>query len=230
MNVAILEDEPTDSRILELSLESAGYNCRIFNTGRSLIDELANMDCKLLILDWVLPDINGDNVLQWVRENIGWDLPVVFITGHDSTDDIVAMLEAGADDYMTKPVNLDEMLARVKALSRRTQTENKKNENINIEPFFVDYTSHLITTSGKAVDLTPKEFKLASYLLGNIGKLSSRNDLLKDIWGYGHGVQTRTIDIHISRIRNKLSLIPENGWRLTSIYNEGYRLDHITKD
>lgn len=228
MDIAILEDEPTDAKIMQLFLESAGYNCRIFTTGRSLINELAVVDCKLLILDWELPDISGDNILQWVRDNIGWELPVVFVTGHDSTEDIVAMLEAGADDYMTKPVNLKEMLARVNALSRRIQTDDNTIKNINVGPFLVDYSCHRITSHGKEIDLTPKEFKLASYLLDNIGKLSSRKDLLKDIWGYGYGVQTRTIDIHISRIRNKLSLIPENGWRLTSIYHEGYRLDRIT--
>jgi two-component system, OmpR family, response regulator RegX3 len=230
MNIAILEDEPADAKILQLSLEPSGYNCRVFAKGQTLIDSLAGMDCKLLILDWELPDISGDKILKWIRENMGWDLPVIFITGHDSSEDIVAMLDAGADDYMTKPVNIEEMLARVKALTRRTITEKATQMDINIGPFFIDYSSRRITSDGKEISLTPKEFKLASYLLGDIGKISSRKELLKDIWGYGYGVQTRTIDIHISRIRNKLSLIPENGWRLTSIYNEGYRLDRVTEN
>jgi two-component system, OmpR family, response regulator RegX3 len=230
MDIAILEDEPTDAKIIQLSLEPAGYNCRIFTKGQALIDELAELDCKLLILDWELPDISGDIMLKWIRDNMGWELPVIFVTGHDSTEDIVAMLEAGADDYMTKPINLEEMLARVKALTRRNYNDKTAVKNINIGPFFVDHSNHRITSNEREINLTPKEFKLASFLLENIGKLISRDELLKDIWGYGFGVQTRTVDIHVSRIRSKLSLTPENGWRLTSIYHEGYRLDRIKEN
>ncbi len=199
----------------------------MFNTGQSLIDTLPMEKFALLIVDWELPDISGDDILHWVRDNHGWDLPVIFATGRDATEDIVAMLDAGADDYMTKPVNLQEMLARITSLVRRSQHKERKMEVVDIEPFTLDFNCHRISISGNEVGLTPKEFELAGYLLSNIGSLISRGKLLKEIWGYGPEIQTRTIDIHISRIRKKLSLFEENGWKLTSIYHKGYRLERL---
>lgn len=227
MEIALLEDSPSDARLIKVFLESAGHKCVVYETGQALIDVLPDKTYSLLIVDWELPDITGDEILQWVRTNIGWDLPVVFATGRDSTEDIVAMLDAGADDYMTKPVNLQEMLARITSLVRRSQYKPPSNDVVDIEPFTLDFNCHRIAISGNEVGLTPKEFELAGYLLSNIGHLISRGKLLKEIWGYGPEIQTRTIDIHISRIRKKLFLFEENGWKLTSIYHKGYRLERL---
>lgn len=231
MDIALLEDNPSDARLIKLYIESSGHSCNIFETGQSLIDELPNQTYALLLIDWELPDITGDKILQWVRKNIGQDFPVIFVTGRDSTEDIVAMLDAGADDYMTKPVNLKEMLARITALVRRSQFKKKKKKNNNsivVAPYSLDFKCHKITKSGVEISLTPKEFELAGYLLQNIGDLISRTQLLQDIWGYGPEIHTRTIDIHISRIRKKLGLTEEHGWKLISIYHKGYRLEKIS--
>lgn len=230
MNIALLEDEPTDARMLTEWLESAGHQCHVFPTGRSLVEELPRNHFTFLILDWVLPDISGDRVLRWVRVNLGWKLPVIFVTARDGTEDIIAMLEAGADDYIIKPVNLREMLARVTALGRRVGAARPNLGVIEVDSFIVDYGSHRITRSGNEIDLAPKEFELAGLLLGNIGRLLSRADMLNTIWGYGPDVRTRTIDIHVSRLRKKLGLEPEHGWKLISIYNEGYRLDRMSAE
>ena len=227
MEIALLEDNPTDARLIKSYLESSGHDCQVFETGQSLIDQLPHMSYSLLIIDWELPDIAGDRILAWVRENIGYDLPVIFVTGRDSTQDIVAMLDAGADDYMTKPVNLEEMLARITALVRRSRLPEKSGNSIYIQPYELDFSCHRITKSGVEISLTPKEFELAGYLLQNIGELLSRNRLLEEIWGYGPEIHTRTIDIHISRIRKKLELTEEQGWKLTSIYHKGYRLERL---
>jgi len=228
MEIALLEDNPTDARLIKSYLESSGHICNVFETGQSLLSQLPNHHYALLIIDWELPDIAGDRILTWVRENIGSDLPVIFVTGRDSTQDIVAMLDAGADDYMTKPVNLEEMLARITALVRRSRLPEKVSNSIIIEPYSLDFNCHRITKSGIEVSLTPKEFELAGYLLQNIGELLSRSRLLEEIWGYGPEIHTRTIDIHISRIRKKLELTEEHGWKLTSIYHKGYRLERLT--
>lgn len=227
MDIALLEDNPSDARLIKNYLESSGHNCTVFETGQSLIDNLPGMDFSLLVIDWELPDIYGDVILQWVRANLGENIPVIFVTGHDSTEDIVAMLEAGADDYMTKPVNLKELFARITALVRRSKLHVKNRNIFNIEPFTLDFHHRRLMKSGIEVKLTPKEFELAGYLLRNIGDLISRNQLLEDIWGYGPEIHTRTIDIHISRIRKKLLLTEEYGWKLTSIYHKGYRLERI---
>ena len=228
MDIALLEDNPTDARLIKSYIESTGHTCKVFETGQTLINELPNHSYVLLIIDWELPDITGDEILMWVRKNIGLELPVLFVTGHDSTQDIVAMLDAGADDYMTKPVNLEEMLARITALVRRAHLPEKAGNLTYIEPFTLDFSSHRIALAGTEIPLTPKEFELAGYLLQNIGSLLSRTKLLQEIWGYGPEIHTRTIDIHISRIRKKLELTEEQGWKLTSIYHKGYRLERLT--
>lgn len=228
MDIALLEDNPSDSGIITNYLQSCGHSCIVFETGQSLIDSLTvESNFSLLVIDWELPDICGDEILRWVRKNLDENVPVIFVTGHDSTEDIVAMLDAGADDYMTKPVNLKELLARITALVRRSKVNVKVKNIVTIEPFTLDFHHRRITKSGKEMNLTPKEFELAGYLLRNIGDLISRNQLLEDIWGYGPEIHTRTIDIHISRIRKKLTLTEENGWKLTSIYHKGYRLDRM---
>ena len=227
MDIALLEDNPSDARLIQNYLESSGHSCSVFATGKSLIDSLADNVFSLLVIDWELPDICGDEILRWVRANKGYNIPVIFVTGHDATEDIVAMLEAGADDYMTKPVNLKELLARITALVRRSKVNIKIKNLITIESFTLDFHHRRITQAGTEMNLTPKEFELAGYLLRNIGDLISRNQLLEDIWGYGPEIHTRTIDIHISRIRKKLALTEDNGWKLTSIYHKGYRLERI---
>ena len=228
MDIALLEDNPSDARLIKNYLESSGHVCHVFETGKSLINDLQDRKYSILVIDWELPDICGDKILDWVRTNVGDNLPVMFVTGHDSTEDIVSMLEAGADDYMTKPVNLMELLARISALVRRSKVNIKNREVIKIDPFTLDFHHRRITKSGIEISLTPKEFELAGYLLRNIGDLISRNQLLENIWGYGPEIQTRTIDIHISRIRKKLSLIEDFGWKLTSIYHKGYRLERTS--
>ncbi|OGT82407.1 MAG: hypothetical protein A3J35_02595 [Gammaproteobacteria bacterium RIFCSPLOWO2_02_FULL_52_10] len=229
MDIALLEDNPSDARLLKQCIESSGHACTVFETGQSLINEFHKRVFELLIIDWELPDITGDKVLRWARDSIGHDLPIIFITGHDSTEDIVAMLDAGADDYMTKPVKLEEMLARITALVRRSRQHEKTDNTTFIEPYSLDFNCHRITKAGVEIALTPKEFELARYLLQNIGDLLSRTKLLQEIWGYGPEIHTRTIDIHISRIRKKLELTEEHGWKLTSIYHKGYRLEHIAR-
>jgi len=229
MDIALLEDNPSDARLIKNYLESSGHACHVFTTGQSLIDILSDQSFSILVIDWELPDICGDKILQWVRTNISKNVPVIFVTGHDSTEDIVAMLDAGADDYMTKPVNLMELLARISALVRRSKADINNTDILTIDPFFLDFHHRRITKSGIELNLTPKEFELAGYLLRNIGNLISRNQLLESIWGYGPEIQTRTIDIHISRIRKKLSLTEDSGWKLISIYHKGYRLERLAK-
>src|SRR3990172_11163111 len=229
MDIALLEDNPSDARLLKQCIESSGHACTVFETGQSLINEFHKRVFELLIIDWELPDITGDKVLRWARDSIGHDLPIIFITGRDSTEDIVAMLDAGADDYMTKPVKLEEVLARITALVRRSRQHEKTDNTTFIEPYSLDFNCHRITKAGVEIALTPKEFELARYLMQNIGDLLSLSKLLQEIWGYGPEIHTRTIDIHISRIRKKLELTEEHGWKLTSIYHKGYRLEHIAR-
>ena len=105
MDIALLEDNPSDARLIRTFLESAEHQCHVFDKGQLLLDELPRQNHSLIMLDWELPDIPGDQILRWIRNNIGWDLPVIFVTGRDSSEDIIPMLDAGSDAYMVKPVN-----------------------------------------------------------------------------------------------------------------------------
>ena len=230
MCIAVVEDCLSDAELVRAALEKDGYRCHLFTDGWSLLCALPKSEFSLLIVDWGLPDIPGDRILRWVRENVGWELPILFVSGRESVEDIVQAFESGADDYVTKPFDVRELSARVKALTRRSSFSGGSRGGTVIDPFRIDYEGHRILRDNEPVELTPKEFELASLLLRNAGRVVSREYLLEGIWGYGRGVSTRTVDIHISRLRKKLQLTPENGWKLTSIYHKGYRLDRYLPD
>jgi two-component system response regulator RegX3 len=228
MHIAVLEDDPAQAELLQSWLTTAGHECTLFSLGNNLINALSQDSFDLLILDWNLPDINGTDVLSWVRKNMDWRIPVIFITCRDAEQDVVHALECGADDYMTKPAKQFETLARVLALERRSQSHVGKSGVLEIPPYSFNPKSGIATCHGEQVQLTQKEFVLALYFFRNIGQLLTRTSILENVWDQHADLQTRTIDMHVSRLRNKLNIQPTNGWRLTSVYQHGYRLENVT--
>jgi DNA-binding response OmpR family regulator len=224
MRIAYLEDDKVQAAVLKEWLESEGFNCREFHDADSFMRELRHETYDLLIMDWELPGKSGVEVLSWLRDEREWDLPVFFITHRDGEKDIVEALEKGADDYLTKPVNREVMMARVKALVRR---HSARRDVMEIGPFQLTKETKTLQFDGELVEMTEKEFQLAWMLFNNIGRLLSRDHLLESIWGFGPGLMTRTVDTHISRLRRKLQLTPENGWRLKAVYHQGYRLEQL---
>jgi len=227
MYIAVLEDDEGHAKLLTMWLESAGHTCKVFPTGQSFIDNVANEPFGLHILDWSLPDIDGDEVLTWVRENMGWEIPVLFMTFRDSAEDITKILKLGADDYVTKSVTRDEFLARVDSLIRRAVLSPQTSKVIKVGEFELDTNEFSVKRDGQDIKLTPKELKLAIYLFQNLNHLRSRSDLLANVWGRNADISTRTVDLHISRIRKKLGLLPERGWDLESVSSVGYRLTRL---
>jgi len=153
---------------------------------------------------------------------------VMFITARTEEDDIVTALQKGADDYLAKPVRKMEVLARVNALERRSKKEFQQRELIEVEPYAIDVAQRKIRRNGVEIELTLEEFDLALFLFRHIGQLLSRGHILESIWGRNPDLNTRTVDTHVSRIRNKLELTAENGLRLSSVYFYGYRLERVT--
>lgn len=228
MRIALLEDDEQLGPLISLWLEDVGHATQLFTTGAALIKVLERDSFDLLILDWMLPDTTGDKVLLWVREHMDWPVPVIFVTGRDSEEEIVAGLNLGADDYIAKPVRQQEFLARVAAVGRRAQAAaTAPSGRLNYPPFELDVGSRLVQRNGEPVELTQKEYELALFLFRNHGRLLSRGHLLQSVWGHQADITTRTVDTHISRLRTKLGLAPENGWQLNAIYNHGYRLEHV---
>lgn len=226
MQIGLLEDDVHMAELVRLWLVDAGYQVTVFATGEDLIQAIPDSRFDLLIIDWILPDIQGDEVLCWVRENLDWPVPILFMTRRDSEEDVVHALELGADDYMAKPVSQRILLARVKALLRRSrQCKKQRYGVVGCPPYEVDVTHHRILNNGTPVELTQKEYELAVFLFNNLGHVVSRSQILEHVWGVSPDINTRTVDTHVSRLRSKLGFSTDSGVKLSAIYQHGYRLE-----
>jgi DNA-binding response OmpR family regulator len=212
-----------------LWLEQDGHKIRHFESASSLFKEITKDRYDLLILDWVLPDKSGIEVLRWVRENLDWHIPVLFTTQREAEEDIVCALENGADDYMVKPLKMMEMLARIKVLGNRSTSHDSEKKKLEASPYTLDPVNRSISIKGDPVEMTHKEFDLALFLFRNTGRILSRGHILETVWGRNPDVNTRTVDTHVSRLRNKLKFNQEEGWRLSTIYQHGYRLERLNQ-
>jgi len=225
MHIGILEDDSDQLALLALWLEGASHTSHGFGLTAAFIDGLKKERFDLLLIDWMLPDGSGADVLHWVRNNLGWDIAVVVVTARDDEATVVAALKAGADDFVVKPPKPLELLARLASAARRVKPGGLP--VLRLGAFEVDVQRHTLTLDGTAITLTQKEFDLSVYLFQNPGKLLSRDHLLNKIWGLNTEVDTRTVDTHVSRLRKKLRLDGSTGWKLTPIYGYGYRFDRV---
>lgn len=226
MNIAFLEDNLAFAQDIILALNNAGHQVRHFLLGRECLKVVSSERFDLCILDWEIPDMSGFEVLASLRLK-GNVPPVIFLTGRDAEEDIVKVMDAGADDFIVKPPNLNVLVARVNAHLRRSQGNQKHEEIVNYGELALDFSKRKFALNGQAVKLTEKETELALYLFGQVGVLLSRAHLTKVVWGTSPDIDTRTIDVHISHLRSKLNLLPQHGWRLVSVYHQGYRLERL---
>ena len=231
MRIAVLEDDPDQVALIQVWLSRLDAAVETFGSGTALLSTLKKQHFDLFLLDWELPDITGLEVLAWIRSNLDWRVPVVFLTLRDTEEDIVRALEAGADDYVVKPLTPDLTMARIKnALRRSGGSQQSESALIEAPPYDFDPAHRVAQLNGEYVALTQREFKLACYLFQNPARVLARETLLKEVWGIDATLNTRTVDTHISRLRQKLSIGPENGWLLHSIYQYGYRLEPLNSD
>ena len=218
MKIASLEDDLDQARRIQQVLTTAGYSCASYQQSRDLLAALRTEHFDLVLLDWHLPDIDGDDVVRWLRANIGARIPVIFLTNRSSEDDLVEGLRAGADDYIVKPLRPQELLARVAALLRRSQISEPVREGFEVARYRIEPGARTIFLDGAPVALAPKEFDLALLFFRNIGRLMSRDVLAECVWNREIPATSRTLDTHLSNIRQKLQLRPEHGVRLSSSY------------
>jgi len=229
MKIALLEDEVEQARNLSALLTENQHSCDFFHTGKSFIYEVLHNSYDLLILDWQLPDMEGTEVLKQIRAALNWRVPVLFLTQRDSEADIIKALDVGADDYLVKPARPGELTARVNALGRRMGGESEEQEELEIAPYLINISKRTIVYQNEEVALTDKDFDLAVFMFQNIGRLLSRDFLLERVWGITSDINTRTVDTHVSRLRRKLDIKPENGFRIKTIYQHGYRLERVSE-
>lgn len=229
MRIAYLEDEVAQAEQVREWLEDDGHSCTVCARGNDLMSLLRRDSFDLLVLDWEVPDMSGFAVLEKLR-NAGHRTPVLFATQRDDEDSIVGALNKGADDYMVKPVRRGELVARINALGRRAGTvRDETPSHQRVGPWDIDRERREIRVEGEPVQLTDKDFELASYLFLNEGRLLSRAHLLEKVWGILSSIESRTVDVHISRIRRSLNIRPEYGYRIRTIYQHGYRLEAVAQ-
>ena len=230
IKVGILEDDEDQSSLLELWLQDAGYEVEVCSNGPEFIRASQSQGFDIMLLDWNLPEMTGLEVLEWVRRNFRTNVPVIFLTTRTEEKHIVLALKEGADDYLTKPVSPAVLIARIDALARRGGLTEPETDFLEVEGYVLDRKLRVVRKGDETISLTRREFDLAWFLFDNLAKILSREYLLRHIWNMGAAVNTRTVDTHISRIRSKLGLRPENGWQLSSVYHYGYRLERLANE
>ncbi|MDH3315334.1 MAG: response regulator transcription factor [Gammaproteobacteria bacterium] len=228
MRLAILEDNHEHAELLHEWLTAAGHACHGYASGKQFIKDAGRESFDLMLLDWQVPDLDGLQVLRWVRANVAEHVPVLFLTGRNAEEDIVQALSNGADDYVIKPPRRMELLARIEALTRRGKPSGN-DEVLEYPPYRIDTARRTVSVHGTDVPLTHKEYDLILFLFSNVGRLVSRGHLEETVWGRGDEILSRSLDTHLSRIRRKLALNPENGYRITPVYSHGYRLERVKR-
>lgn len=224
--IGLVEDDLDQSMLISHWLEEAGYTVRAFQHAGEFRRKLGAVSVDLLILDWNLPDESGLTVLSALRESGNNHLPVLFLSARGDEQDIVTGLSHGADDYVIKPARQGELLARVEALLRRTGMHtDARMDDEEFAPYAIDPGRRRVTLNGQEIVLTEREFDLALFLFRRRGRIVSRDSLLENVWNLPGDVATRTVDTHVSRLRKKLELGGEYGWRLSAVYQHGYRLE-----
>lgn len=227
LRVALLEDDKDLAGLYCAWLEAEGYLTTCMANGLDLQRELINESYDLIILDWLVPDLKGIALLNWIRNEKKMSVPVIFVSQLNEEREVVSALKAGADDYLCKPVTRAEFMARVEAATRRFNSSIVGDMVINMDPYVIDLQNRQFQLDGQTIDMTQKEFQLAAFLFNHTEKSLSRGHILESVWGTDPDLNTRTVDTHISRIRKKLELNEEHGWVLTSIYQHGYRLEQV---
>jgi DNA-binding response OmpR family regulator len=223
--ILIVEDEATLLEALRYNLEKEGYMVVTAVDGIQALDLARSESPDLIILDIMLPKLDGFEVCRILRKDK--TMPILMLTAKDEEMDRVIGLELGADDYMIKPFSMREFKARVKAILRRAAAQSKAGEGgvLRIAALTVDLDRHQVSIGGATVSLTPKEFDLLAYLATNRGRVFSREHLLERIWGYDYFGDTRTVDVHIRRLREKIETEPSNPTRLITVRGIGYKLE-----
>lgn len=222
--ILVVEDEEHIVELLKFNLEKEGYSVITADNGKMAVEKCENQIPDLVLLDLMIPEIDGYEVLKIIKSNNDTkEIPVIMVTAKATETDKVIGLEFGADDYITKPFSVRELQARVKAVLRRSKTNDKvESRIIKIKDIVIDIEKHEVTKNGNKIELTLKEFELLRILGTNRGKVLSRDMLLDDVWGYDYFGETRTVDVHIRHLRKKIE--DENNYYIDTIRGIGYKM------
>jgi DNA-binding response OmpR family regulator len=220
--ILVVEDDRDIGNLVSRYLEKADYVVELLSSGREALRALAERPPDLLILDLMLPQVDGLEICRATRANAQTAaIPIIMLTARAEEAERIVGLELGADDYMAKPFSPSELVARVRALLRRAHRQPAAASTLTYGPIVMDAERHTVSSNGKDVALTAKEFLLLEYLLRHKGRVLSRDLLLTDVWGYKYTGGTRTVDVHVRRLREKLSSL---GDAIVTVKQFGYKL------
>lgn len=227
MRVVIADDEADVVTFLKSIVEELGHVAVGYSDSGLLAQALVRETFDLLILDWNIPGKDGISTMQWMQTSVPKRPPVIMMTNRSAKRDISDALNAGADDYITKPEDRAIIAARISALLRRKSGSGAFEANALYGQYHLNRIEQTVSIRGKTVSMTSKEFELADLFFRNADLTLSRNYIMETIWRTKAALATRTLDMHISRVRAKLDLCPENGFRICTVFGYGYRLETI---
>lgn len=217
--ILVVDDDLALAEMLTMVLEGENFEVHLANDGNEAVEKFAEVKPDIVLLDVMLPFKNGIEVCQEIRKTSG--TPIIMLTARSDTDDIVKGLEAGADDYVVKPFNPVELLARIRARMRDNNEEGL--ENLRIADLEIDVSAHEVTRDGVKIPLTPLEFDLLLLLARKPGQVHTREVLLEKVWGYQYKADTRLVNVHVQRLRAKVEIDPENPAVVLTVRGVGYR-------
>lgn len=222
--ILIVDDEEHILELLKFNLENAGYKVTTSTNGIDALKKVKNDLPNLVLLDLMLPGLDGYDVCKEIRKDPNaQNIPIIMTTAKSEELDKILGFELGADDYITKPFSIRELLARVKAVLRRINTTPTSERAFSFSNISVDFNKHEVVKDGEKVDLTLKEFELLEILIKNRGRVLTRETLLDKIWGYEYIGETRTVDVHIRHLRKKIEIDDKNPKLIETIRGIGYR-------
>ena len=222
--ILIVDDDENICELLNLYLKKDGFDTSIAYNGRQAVELAENYNPDLILLDIMLPELDGWQVCREIRKKS--EVPIIMLTAKGETFDKILGLELGADDYVTKPFDTKEVVARIKAVLRRS-TENEKaekQEEVRYDKLIINLTYYELVVDGKSVDTPPKELELIYHLASNPNRVYTRDQLLDEVWGFDYYGDSRTVDVHVKRLREKLEDVSDK-WCLKTVWGVGYKFE-----
>ncbi len=220
--VLIVEDDKNIADLLRLYLEKEGMECQVAGDGLVGLEKFNQFQPDIMLLDIMLPGLDGWSVCKKVRESS--KVPIIMLTAKGELEDKVSGLEMGADDYITKPFEMKEVLARVHAVLRRFGAEEQTEKKLSFDKLIINLDSYELLVDGKRVDTPPKELELLYHLASAPNRVFTRNQLLDEVWGFDYFGDSRTVDVHVKRLREKLEGVSDQ-WSVKTVWGVGYKFE-----
>ena len=222
VKILIVDDDLNICELLRLYAEKDGYEPIVVNDGRQALEALTQHNPKLILLDVMLPKLDGWQVCREIRKTS--DVPIIMLTAKGETFDKILGLELGADDYIAKPFDTKEVMARVKAVLRRTYNDEESSKTVKYDKLEINLSNYELIVDGKPIDTPPKELELIFHLAKNPNRVFTRNQLLDEVWGFDYYGDSRTVDVHVKRLREKLEGVSDK-WSLKTVWGVGYKFE-----